>query len=385
MKPENQRTKKKIYLCSPNQEMQVFIFQYYAEQLKIFGKNITMDKLKQNIRETSLEDIGAFLVANQEKAFRAKQIWQWIWQRGVTSFQEMTNLSKSTRDLLEEAYFFDFLTPAHIQAASDGTVKTAWRLYDGELVESVLIPGNQKFTVCVSSQVGCKLGCKFCATGTLGFKRNLTPGEIFNQVMEAKKAAEEQGLTLSNIVFMGMGEPLLNYDNVLSAIGHLTAADGLAMSPYRITVSTAGIPDKIRRLADDGVRFNLAISLHSAKEDIRTSLMPVNKAYSLSDIAESLKYFVEKTGTRPTFEYLLLKDINDRQDDAKTLARFCKQFPVKINIIEYNAVEGSGFRHSPDKNRDEFVQYLESCNMVVNIRRSKGKDIDAACGQLAGR
>lgn len=385
MKPENQRTKKKIYLCSPNQEMQVFIFQYYAEQLKIFGKNITMDKLKQNIRETSLEDIGAFLVANQEKAFRAKQIWQWIWQRGVTSFQEMTNLSKSTRDLLEEAYFFDFLTPAHIQTASDGTVKTAWRLYDGELVESVLIPGNQKFTVCVSSQVGCKLGCKFCATGTLGFKRNLTPGEIFNQVMEAKKAAEEQGLTLSNIVFMGMGEPLLNYDNVLSAIGHLTAADGLAMSPYRITVSTAGIPDKIRRLADDGVRFNLAISLHSAKEDIRTSLMPVNKAYSLSDIAESLKYFVEKTGTRPTFEYLLLKDINDRQDDAKALARFCKQFPVKINIIEYNAVEGSGFRHSPDKNRDEFVQYLESCNMVVNIRRSKGKDIDAACGQLAGR
>lgn len=344
-----------------------------------------MDKLKQNIREASLDDIGAFLVANHEKAFRAKQIWQWIWQRGVTSFQEMTNLSKNTRDLLEEAYFFDLLTPAHIQTASDGTVKTAWRLYDGELMESVLIPGNQKFTVCVSSQVGCKLGCKFCATGTLGFKRNLTPGEIFNQVMEAKKAAEEQGLALSNIVFMGMGEPLLNYDNVLSAIGHLTAADGLAMSPYRITVSTAGIPDKIRRLADDGVRFNLAISLHSAKEDTRTSLMPVNKAYSLSDIAESLKYFVEKTGTRPTFEYLLLKDINDRQDDAKSLARYCKQFPVKINIIEYNAVEGSGFHHSPDKNRDAFVQYLENCNMVVNIRRSKGKDIDAACGQLAGR
>lgn len=338
-----------------------------------------------NIREASLQDITTFLTTHGEKAFRAKQIWQWIWQRGVNDFQEMSNLSKPTREILENAWYFDKLIPHQVQTATDGTVKTAWQLHDGEIVESVLIPGNQKFTVCVSSQAGCKLGCKFCATGTLGFKRNLTAGEIFEQVIEARKAAEAQGLTLSNIVFMGMGEPLLNYDQVMAAIERLTATDGLAMSPYRITVSTAGIPDKIRQLADDGVRFNLAVSLHSAKDMTRSSLMPVNKAYSLKEIAESLKYFVEKTGTRPTFEYLLLKDINDRLDDAKALANYCRQFPVKINLIEYNNVEGSGFSHSPDKNLEEFVKFLESCNMIVNVRRSKGKDIDAACGQLAGK
>ena len=344
-----------------------------------------MDNSSHNIRQASLQDITNFLVSNGEKAFRAKQIWQWIWQRGVTDFEEMTNLSHTTRELLRQNWYFDCLEPVHIQTATDGTTKTAWKLYDGEIIESVLIPGNQKFTVCVSSQVGCKLGCKFCATGTLGFKRNLTYGEIFNQVTAAKMAAEAQGFPLSNIVFMGMGEPMLNYDNVLAAIERITAEDGLAMSPYRITVSTAGIPDKIRQLADDGVRFNLAVSLHAAKENVRTSLMPINKAYSLKEVADSLKYFVKKTGTRPTFEYLLLKDINDSLEDAKALAFYCRQFPIKINLIEYNNVEGSGFQHSPDKKRDEFVKYLENCNMVVNIRRSKGKDIDAACGQLAAK
>ena len=344
-----------------------------------------MDNSSHNIRQASLQDITNFLVSNGEKAFRAKQIWQWIWQRGVTDFEEMTNLSRTTRELLRQNWYFDCLEPVHIQTATDGTTKTAWKLYDGEIIESVLIPGNQKFTVCVSSQVGCKLGCKFCATGTLGFKRNLTYGEIFNQVTAAKMAADAQGFPLSNIVFMGMGEPMLNYDNVLAAIERITAEDGLAMSPYRITVSTAGIPDKIRQLADDGVRFNLAVSLHAAKENIRTSLMPINKAYCLKEVADSLKYFVEKTGTRPTFEYLLLKDINDSLEDAKALALYCRQFPIKINLIEYNNVEGSGFQHSPDKKRDEFVKYLENCNMVVNIRRSKGKDIDAACGQLAAK
>lgn len=338
---------------------------------------------KKNIREASLQEISQFLTENGEKAFRAKQIWQWLWQRGVMNFEDMTNLSKATRDLLADTYEFDVFISDCVQTASDGTVKTAWRLHDGSLIESVLIPGNQKFTVCVSSQVGCKLGCTFCATGTLGFKRDLSAGEIFCQVIAAKKTAEAQGQTLSNIVFMGMGEPLLNYGNVMTAIDRITAEDGLAMSPYRITLSTAGIPDKIRRLADDQVRFNLAVSLHSAKEAVRTSLMPVNKAYPLAEIADSLKYFVAKTGIRPTFEYLLLKDLNDNLEDAKALAQYCRQFPIKINIIEYNSVSGSGFQHSPDRKRDEFIKFLESCNMVVNLRHSKGKDIDAACGQLA--
>lgn len=340
---------------------------------------------KQNIREITTEEIAQFLTSKGEKAFRAKQIRQWIWQKGVHSFDEMTNLPKSTRELLAGQYIFDSLTADRIQSATDGTAKTAWRLHDGNYVESVLIPGNDRYTVCVSSQAGCQLGCSFCATGTLGFKRNLTPGEIFDQVVAAREEAEKRESQLSNIVFMGMGEPLMNYDNVLRAIDRITAEDGLAMSPSRITVSTAGIPDKIRQLADDDVRFNLAVSLHSAREEIRSKLMPVNRAHSLAELAESLKYFTGKTGIRPTFEYLLLAGINDSLEDAKVLAAYCRQFPVKINIIEYNAVENSPFRHSPEKQRDIFIRFLESCNMIVNIRRSKGKDIDAACGQLANK
>lgn len=340
---------------------------------------------KKNIREVSPEEMAAFLSVNGEKVFRAKQIEEWIWQKGVQDFEEMTNLPKSSRELLKATYYFDKLLPDCIQTASDGTTKTAWLLNDGNRIESVLIPGNEKYTVCVSSQAGCQLGCRFCATGTLDFKRNLTVGEIVDQVFHARKEAECRSSSLSNIVFMGMGEPLLNYDHVLSAIQRITSEKGLGMSPSRITVSTAGIPAKIRQLADDRVRFNLAVSLHSAKENVRSQLMPVNRAYPLAELAASLIYFVEKTGTRPTFEYLLLHHINDSLEDARALADYCKQFPVKINIIEYNPVEGSEFRHSPDKQRDAFVQFLENRNMVVHIRKSKGKDIDAACGQLANK
>lgn len=349
----------------------------------LFLSKVNYTVEKKNIRNTSPEELADFLCSRGEKAFRTKQINQWIWQKGVHSFDEMSNLSKPVRELLDSAFYFDSLQAERIQTATDGTAKTAWKLHDGLFVESVLIPGKNKFTVCVSSQVGCQLGCRFCATGTLGFKRNLTAGEIFDQVVFAQKAAEEKGSALSNIVFMGMGEPLLNYSNVLTAIKHITDENGLAMSPYRITVSTAGIPEKIRQLADDEVRFNLAISLHAANPDTRSQLMPVNQAYPLDKLAESLKYFVEKTSTRPTFEYLLLNGLNDSVEDARMLAAYCKQFPVKINIIEYNNVEGSAFRHTPDKQRDAFIHFLESRNMIVNVRRSKGKDIDAACGQLA--
>lgn len=340
---------------------------------------------KKNIREIPLEELTTFLSANGEKTFRAKQITEWIWQKGVQDFEEMTNLSKHIRELLSTAYYFDKIFPDCIQTASDGTTKTAWLLSDGNRIESVLIPGNEKYTVCVSSQAGCQLGCRFCATGELGFKRNLTVGEIFDQVLNARKEAEHRNSNLSNIVFMGMGEPLLNYGNVLSAIQRITSEKGLGMSPSRITVSTAGIPAKIRQLADEGVRFNLAVSLHSAKENVRNQLMPVNRSYPLAELANSLIYFVEKTGIRPTFEYLLLNNINDSLEDARALAEYCRQFPVKINIIEYNPVEGSDFRHSPDKQRDAFVRFLENRNMVVNLRKSKGKDIDAACGQLANK
>jgi len=341
---------------------------------------------KKDIRNASKEEIIAFLAENKEKTFRAKQIWEWIWEKGINSFEEMNNISRSTKEILANNWEFKGLKAENIQTANDGTTKTAWKLFDGYCIESVLIPmNNNKFTVCVSCQAGCKLACKFCATGQLGYIRDLSIGEIFEQITEAKKEAEKRGSVLSNIVFMGMGEPMLNLNNLLKTIDHITAKDGLKMSPYRITVSTAGIPEGIKRLADLGIKFNLAVSLHSANNKIRSSLMPINNKYPLEELADALKYFVEKTGNRPTFEYLLMKNINDSLEDAKELALYCKQFPVKINIIEYNNVEGSEFKKSPDRNRREFVKYLEDCNMVVNVRISKGRDIDAACGQLANK
>lgn len=340
---------------------------------------------KTNIRACTQKELAEILVQNGEKAFRAKQIWQWLWQKGVTRFDDMTNLSKSTKELLSSLFTLQTGTLTHQQESSDGTTKLGFTLPDGNLIETVLIPGRDKATVCVSSQVGCKLKCSFCATGGLGFTRDLLPEEIFDQVMAVKRLAEERGMPLSNIVLMGMGEPLLNYDNVMNAIERITADDGLGMSPYRITLSTSGIVEGIKRLADDNVRFNLAISLHSAINATREKLMPINRAYPLPRLAEAIKYFVEKTGTRPTFEYLLLRGVNDSIDDAKALAVFCRQFPVKINIIEYNEVDNAPYHHSPDANRDQFVRFLESKNIIVNVRRSKGKDIDAACGQLANK
>ena len=335
---------------------------------------------KRQLLGMTLEELKGVASEVSLPAYAAKQMADWIYKKKITRISEMTNIAVAKRALLEDSFEIGVYPPSEYQKSKDGTIKYLYAAGPGRFVESVYIPTDDRATLCVSSQVGCKMNCLFCMTGKQGFTANLTANQILNQI---QSLPENDSLT--NIVFMGMGEPLLNYEQVLRAIERITAQDGLAMSPYRITVSTAGIPEKIRQLADDGVRFNLALSLHAAKETTRTFLMPVNKAYPLSEIAGSLKYFVEKTGTRPTFEYLLLKDINDSLEDAKALALYCRQFPIKINIIEYNNVEGSGFQHSPDKNRDAFIRFLEGCNMVVNVRRSKGKDIDAACGQLAGK
>ena len=335
---------------------------------------------KRQLLGMTLEELKGVASEVGLPAYAAKQMADWIYKKKITRISEMTNIAVAKRALLEDSFEIGAYPPSEYQKSKDGTIKYLYAAGPGRFVESVYIPTDDRATLCVSSQVGCKMNCLFCMTGKQGFTANLTANQILNQI---QSLPENDSLT--NIVFMGMGEPLLNYEQVLRAIERITAQDGLAMSPDRITVSTAGIPEKIRQLADDGVRFNLALSLHAAKETTRTFLMPVNKAYPLSEIAGSLKYFVEKTGTRPTFEYLLLKDINDSLEDAKALALYCRQFPIKINIIEYNNVEGSGFHHSPDKNRDAFIRFLEGCNMVVNVRRSKGKDIDAACGQLAGK
>ncbi len=318
--------------------------------------------------------------------FRTKQIADWIWNKGVHSFDEMRNVPTAFRDELSSRYFFDAMEISDIQTSSDGTIKCAFVTCDKHVIEGVLIPSSERVTACISSQVGCSLSCSFCATGRLKMLRNLSPGEIFDQVYLLNKLSlERNGQRLSNIVLMGMGEPLLNYKNVLDGIEMITSAAGLGISPKRITVSTAGIAKMIKKLADDDVRFNLALSLHAANDTKRSRIMEINDSNNLESLTEALVYFCEKTGSRITFEYIILKDFNDTLKDAKELGRFCKSFPVKINIIEYNPIDRGPFEQADFDKVQEFADHLESLNLIVNVRRSRGKDIDAACGQLANK
>jgi len=340
--------------------------------------------IKRDIKQLGKEELIDFFVQNGDKKFRASQVYDWLWKKNVTSFDEMTNLSKATREFLEKHFYFRKVRVTHKHVSSDKTIKLGFTLQDGYVVEGVLIPAGKRMTACISSQVGCALDCKFCATGKLGFSRDLTAGEIVDQVVAIDSIAQEEyNCPLSNIVYMGMGEPLKNYENVMESIRLITSDDGLGMSPKRITLSTSGVADKIKQLADDNVKFHLAISLHSADNEKRSEFMPVNEAWDLVELSSALQYFVNKTGERPTFEYVMLKGVNDSISDAKKLAEFCRSFPSKINIIEYNPVDETGFKGSPSRAVQDFVTFLESKNMVVNVRRSRGKDIDAACGQLA--
>jgi len=341
---------------------------------------------KRDILSLSLNELKDFLEKNNEKSFRIAQVYEWLWKKHCKSFDEMTNISKTLRDLLDTHFFIQSVKTENLQISKDKTIKMAFRLFDNLWVEGVLIPSEDRSTACISSQVGCNLGCEFCATGKLGLKRNLSVGEIYHQVVELMALAKEKyNLSLTNIVLMGMGEPLLNYENVLKAIEMISSEKGLGMSPQRITLSTVGLPRMIKRLADDNVKFGLAVSLHSANEAKRSSFMPVNNNNSLESLKEALIYFNKKTGERITFEYLLMDGINDGIADAKELAEYCKSFPVKINLIEYNSTGISKFNKSNSKATDAFVSFLKSRNMIVNVRRSRGQDIDAACGQLAGK
>lgn len=341
---------------------------------------------KIDILSLSFNELKDFLEKNNEKSFRIAQVYEWLWKKHCKSFDEMTNISKSLRELLDNHFFIQAVKPENLQISKDKTIKLAFRLFDNSVVEGVLIPSDDRSTACISSQVGCNLGCEFCATGKLGLKRNLSVGEIYHQVVEIMNLAKEKyKLSLTNIVLMGMGEPLLNYENVLKAIEMISSEKGLGMSPQRITLSTVGLPRMIKRLADDNVKFGLAVSLHSANEVKRSSFMPVNNHNSLESLKEALIYFNKKTGERITFEYLLMDGINDGIADAKELAEYCKSFPVKINLIEYNATGNPKFNKSKAKSTDAFVSFLKSRNLIVNVRRSRGQDIDAACGQLAGK
>ncbi|MBP6872108.1 MAG: 23S rRNA (adenine(2503)-C(2))-methyltransferase RlmN [Bacteroidales bacterium] len=345
-----------------------------------------MNPRRNNIRTLSLTELEAFFHSIGAEKFRARQAYEWLWKKGARSFDQMTNISVETRAKLNESFTLDSITLNTTQKSEDGTIKMSFRLFDGHIIEGVLIPSGTRMTACISSQVGCNLACKFCATGMIRYIRNLNFDEIFDQVaIIAETARREYNLPLSHIVYMGMGEPMLNYQNVLKSAERISAPDGLGMSPQRITVSTVGVAPMIRQLGNDKVKFHLALSLHSAINEKRNQIVPYNLRNSLGDLIEAVKYFHQQTRTRITLEYVMLKGFNDTMEDAKALAEFCKNFPVKINLIQYNPVENVPYEDSGLERTEAFKAFLEKKNLVVNIRRSRGKDIDAACGQLANK
>lgn len=342
---------------------------------------------KKDIRALTREQLRNFFVEQGDRAFRGDQVYEWLWQKSAHSFEAMTNISKATREMLDRNFVINHIKVDKMQRSQDGTIKNAVRLHDSLVVESVLIPTDSRTTACVSSQVGCSLDCRFCATARLKRMRNLNPDEIYDQVVAIDNQSRLYfDRPLSNIVFMGMGEPLMNYKNVLKAIEMISSPDGLGMSPKRITVSTSGVPKMIRKMADEEVRFKLAVSLHSAIDETRTSIMPFNATFPLKDLREALEYWYQKTKSRITYEYVVWKGINDKKEDIDALVRFCRFAPSKVNLIEYNPIEdGEEFRQADDAVLDNYVRSLEANGITVTVRRSRGKDIDAACGQLANQ
>lgn len=339
----------------------------------------------RDIRELEEQEIREFVLKKDEKPFRARQIMEWLWKKSARDFGQMSNLPAGFRESLRENFSISPLNMATEQVSRDGTRKYGFTGSDENLVESVLIPSRERVTACISSQIGCRLNCSFCATAKLKNCRDLTAGEIYDQVnMLLEHSLKAYGRGLTNLVFMGMGEPLLNYDNVLRSIHFITSETGMGISPRRITLSTVGLVDGINRLSKDLVKFDLAISLHIANNEKRSQIMPVNRSNPLSALSEAILNFYRQTGLRITYEYLLMMDFNDGLEDAKELAEFCRITPCKVNLIEYNEVPGSPYKKTSPERLKAFKEFLESRNMIVNIRRSRGGDIDAACGQLAG-
>ena len=344
-----------------------------------------MDK-KKDIRALSKDQLRDFFIENGDKAFRGNQVYEWLWSKSLHTFEAMTNISKETREMLETNFVINHIKVDSMQKSKDGTIKNGIKLHDGFVVESVLIPTEKRTTACVSSQVGCSLDCKFCATARLKRMRNLNPDEIYDQVVVIDKQSRlYHNKKLTNIVFMGMGEPLMNYKNVLKSIEMITSPEGLGMSSKRITVSTSGVPKMIKKMAEEEVKFNLAVSLHSAIDEVRTSIMPFNTNFPLKDLKESLEYWYEKTQRTITYEYIVWGGINDRKEDIKALVEFCKYVPCKVNLIEYNPIDDGEFQQASNSAINNYISNLEMHDITVNVRRSRGKDIDAACGQLANK
>ncbi len=345
-------------------------------------------KVQVDIRKFSKTELLEYFLSIGEQKFRASQVYSWLWQKGAMSFDEMTNLSLPLREKLKLHFLLRPIMEDIVQYSNDGTIKVRYSLHDGHKIEAVLIPvvEEQRFTVCVSCQVGCSLTCKFCATGKMKRVRNLDPAEIVDQVVMVNKLCEEHfGHKLTNIVFMGMGEPLLAYSNVIESIEKITSEEGLFMSSKRITVSTAGIAKMIRKMADDDVKFNLALSLHAADDVKRNEIMPINEQNDLKSLIESIEYFYKKTRNRISYEYIALRGFNDSDDDARKLIKLCRRFPVRLNVIEYNPIEDGEFEKSDENRINEFARIIKDAGIIITVRRSRGKDIDAACGQLANK
>lgn len=361
-----------------------FVNSYNNNSKKLYFCKMQIEK--QDIRSLSKMQLRDFFELQNDKPFRGNQVFEWLWSKGAHHFDDMTNLSKTTRNLLETHFVINHIKVDTMQRSEDGTVKNAVRLHDGLVVESVLIPTATRTTACVSSQVGCSLDCNFCATARLKRMRNLEPAEIYDQVLAIDKESRlYYNHPLSNIVFMGMGEPLMNYNNVLKAIEMITSTEGLGMSPKRIIVSTSGIPKMIKKLADDGVKFKLAVSLHSAITEIRNKIMPFSVNFPLSELRESLEYWYRLTKSKVSYEYVVWKGINDNQESIDAFVKFCKHVPCKVNLIEYNAIDDGDFQQADPESIEAYIEALEKAGIVVKVRRSRGKDIDAACGQLANK
>lgn len=340
----------------------------------------------KDIRTLSLYELKDYFATIGEKPFRAKQVYDWLWSKNSHSIEDMTNLSKELRDKISREFIINPISADQVQKSKDGTIKNGVRLHDGLLVESVLIPTETRTTACVSSQVGCSLNCEFCATAKLKRMRNLEVAEIIDQVALIDRQSKMYfDRPLSNIVFMGMGEPMMNYKNVVEAIKKITKPEGLGISPRRITVSTSGIPKMIKMLADEDLKVKLALSLHSAIEKTRNEIMPFSSKFPLTEIMDALQYWYEKTGNVITYEYCVWKGINDEDKDIKALIKYCRQVPSKVNLIQYNPIGEGKFDHRSVKAEERYVKELTDAGITVMVRRSRGGDIDAACGQLANK
>ncbi|QOI98850.1 MAG: 23S rRNA (adenine(2503)-C(2))-methyltransferase RlmN [Flammeovirgaceae bacterium] len=341
---------------------------------------------KKDIRKLTLAELKAFFVEQNEKPFRANQVYEWLWKKSAKDFDQMTNVSLALREKMKQHFTINHIRVDTMQRSEDGTIKNAVTLHDGLVVESVLIPTKERITACVSSQVGCSLDCKFCATARLKRMRNLSADEIYDQVVAIRQQAELFfNRPLTNIVFMGMGEPLLNYTNVIAAIDKITSPEGLNMASRRITLSTVGIAKMIKKMADDDVKFNLAVSLHDAINKTRSSIMPINETNPLEDLAEALTYWYKKTKQKVTYEYVVWKGVNDSPEHASALVKFCKIIPSKVNLIEYNPIDDGHFQQASPEAVAMYQTLLSKNGIVARIRKSRGKDIDAACGQLANK